>query len=142
MRRSSWLFVGGAATLVVGAIVLGLSIIPAPQERRKEKLDEIRVDDLSKLKREIMAYYSTNKRLPESRDALPKRSSAQDLVDPVTGAPYEYISNDLRNFQLCAVFDTNSTGTKGSYPRQADDWKHEKGHYCFAEAAPPLPGQR
>jgi hypothetical protein len=142
MRRSSWLFVGGAAMLVVGAIVLGLSIIPAPQERRKEKLDEIRVDDLSKLKREIMAYYSTNKRLPESRDTLPKRSSARDLVDPVTGAPYEYFATDLRNFQLCAVFDTNSTEPKGSYPRQAGDWKHEKGHYCFVDTAPPLPGQR
>lgn len=137
MRRTSWLFAGGAATLVAGAIVLGLSMIPAPRERRKEKLDEIRVDGLSKLKQEIMSYYGTNKQLPESRDSLPEWSSARHLVDPVTGTPYEYIAKDLRNFQLCAVFDTNSMRTKDSYHRVADDWMHEKGRYCFAESTPP-----
>jgi hypothetical protein len=142
MRRSSWLFVGGAGTLVIGAVVLGLSVISAPEERRKESLDEMRVNDLSALKQGVMAYYHTNGRLPDSRDALPKWSSAQHLVDPETGAPYEYIAKDLRNFQVCAVFDTSSMGTKASYHRVADDWVHEKGHYCFADAAPLPRGQR
>jgi hypothetical protein len=141
MRRSSWLFLGCASTLVGGAIILGLSIIPGPREQRKLSLDEMRLRDLIAMYNAITAYYRANGHLPASPDALP-RSPTLRLTDPITDRSYEYIVNDLRNYQVCAVFDTNSTGTMISYPPEAANWKHETGHNCFTLSGPLLPGPR
>ncbi|MGH6864201.1 MAG: hypothetical protein ACRECN_08025 [Methylocella sp.] len=138
MRRSSLLFLGGASALVGGAIIIGLSIVPAPREQRKMSLDETRVQDLVAMYSAITTYQSVNKRLPASPDALP-RSPTLHLADPVTGASYEYIANSLRTYRLCAVFDTRSTGTKFSFPAEASNWKHEMGHNCFSLSVPAPP---
>lgn len=135
MRRSSLLFLGGASALVGAAIIIGLSIIPAPREQRRISLDELRVQDFVAIYNAITTYQHVNKRLPASPDALP-RSPILHLADPVTGASYEYIADSLRTYRICAVFDTSSTGTKFSFPAEAANWKHEKGHNCFSLSVP------
>jgi hypothetical protein len=139
MRRPASLFIYAASAVVAAAVIVGLVVIPAPWEQRKKDLDEARVRDLIALSNVIATYYRSHARLPAAVQELP---GAPRLADVETKAPYEYIVNNLRDYQLCANFESNSAKTMQSFPPESSGWKHGKGHYCFsvdipASIAPP-----
>lgn len=53
------------------------------------------------------------------------------VVDPVSGASYEYVVTDARGYRLCATFttDTARSGDVTGWPGEV--WSHAAGHQCF-----------
>lgn len=138
MRRPDLFFLCAASILVGAAIVVGLATIPAPWVQRRKNLDEARVRDLTMLSNMIAAYYRTHGHLPQSVEELP---GAPRLMDVETKTPYEYVVNNLRDYQLCANFESDSARTTQTFPPENAGWKHEQGHYCFSVAIPAQSGR-
>jgi hypothetical protein len=138
MRRPASLFLYAAGLFVGAAVVVGLVMIPAPWIQRRKDLDEARVRDLTTLSSMIVSYYREHGHLPESVEELP---GAPRTTDVATKAPYGYIVNNLRDYQLCASFESDSATTTQSFPPEKSGWKHGQGRQCFSLAVPtqPLP---
>ena len=136
MRRPASFFLYGAGILVGAAVVVGLIMIPAPWVQRKKDLDEARVRNLTALSSMIVTYYREHGHLPESVEDLP---GAPRTTDVATKAPYEYIVNNLRDYQLCADFESDSAGTTQSFPSEKSGWKRGQGRQCFSLAVPTQP---
>lgn len=57
------------------------------------------------------------------------RKAAAHARDPVSGQSYDYRRVDEKSFELCAVFDRESSVDR---PRpSADFWLHRTGRHCF-----------
>jgi hypothetical protein len=136
VRRGASLFLCAAGILVGAAVVVGLVMIPAPWVQRKKDLDDARVRDLTTLSSMIVTYYREHGHLPQTVEELP---GAPRLTDLETNAPYEYIVNNLRDYQLCANFESASATTTQTSPPENSGWKHEQGHFCFSVAVPTQP---
>lgn len=138
MRHPASLFLYAAGLFVGAAVVVGLVMIPAPWVQRKKDLDEARVRDLTTLSSMIVTYYREHGHLPELVEELPGAPRTTDLA---TNAPYAYIVNNLRDYQLCANFESDSAAATQSFPAEKSGWKHGQGRQCFSLAVPtqPLP---
>ena len=133
----------GIAASVLAAVTLawGVAVVGSPGGERMRKLDERRVQDLraieSSLDRLCLGPQKVRKEGPphELVSPLPATlaalaASATDrrpsIVDPVSGAAYEYRITGPSTFELCATFDR---------ARDEDDeprWNHPAGSHCFA----------
>ena len=126
--------VGVAAVAVTAAAVgWGLWTVGSPENRRLEKLDERRLDDLRGIAREMrgLVYDAGDERLerPLFDDLASLAAAARNrrvtIEDPVTGEPYAYRVLDTHRYELCATF---------ARPRDADfevSWNHPAGRHCF-----------
>jgi hypothetical protein len=146
MSRSPAIFAIVSGLVVVAAIIIALLVLPSPWEARKRKLDDVRVRDLSALAGAIAGYARSNDgRLPAKLSDIQNSSTQQNMAialqDPVTGAPYDYIVKDEKNYELCARFET--TGPDIAVATYLVSWRHEVGPRCFAlklsSPSPPLP---
>lgn len=136
MKRPAAFFLFGAGILVSAAVVVGLLLIPAPWVQREKDLDEARVLNLMTLSSLIVTCYREHGHLPESVEELP---GAPRLTDVATNAPYEYIVDNLRDYQLCASFESDLVATAQSFPPEKSGWKHGHGRQCFSLAVPTQP---
>ena len=140
-------------TVVLAAVVFGFFVAGSPTSRRTERFDERRVQDLSGIQGNVIAYWQNKGVLPGKLDELPN-----DLLgvvvprDPKTDNAYEYkILSDLK-FQLCATFETSSNEDQNerkvfpaypqpvSYPYRGDQietWQHGIGRACFERTIDP-----
>jgi hypothetical protein len=136
MNRSDVLFAGIATAIAALAIVAGLLITDPPWVVRKQRLDEQRASSLNMISDLIGRFNLDNGKLPESLDVLFKSTTYRpylDTADPSTRAAYEYVPGTGRSFQLCAVFDLDST----AQARPAGNlWAHKAGRQCFDLTAP------
>jgi hypothetical protein len=89
-------------------------------------LDDVRVNALITLTRQIEMYAVKNKALPPDLASLEPGSAGPR--DPVTGSPYEYALKDKRTYQVCAGFEAASS-TSGR--PNSDAWMHPEGRHCF-----------
>jgi hypothetical protein len=132
---------GVAATaLAVVTLVWGVAVVGSPGAERLRKLDERRVQELraieSSLDRLCLGPHTIRKEgppqalvmpLPVTLAALASQATERrpSIVDPGSGAPYEYKLAGPSSFELCATFDR---------PRDEDDdprWNHPAGRHCF-----------
>lgn len=125
---------GIAATLVVAAAVAyGFWIVGTPEERRTERIDERRVEDLQAIVAEIqeLVYEPDDKVLKRAlfEDLAALRDAARTrrlrIDDPRTGVRYRYRVLDAWRYELCATFDA---------PRAASwkvFWNHDAGPRCW-----------
>ena len=144
----------GVGVLVILVIVSGFFIIGTPQELRKMKQDDTRVQDLQNLQWQIVNYWQQKEALPTTLDQLRDPISGATIpVDPVTGEAYVYQSTGARSFKLCAEFATEGARTNPSIPKPIDvgvideNWQHGVGEICFdrtidPERYPPYPKGR
>jgi hypothetical protein len=145
-----------AIAVVATALVAGVVIAGTPPQQRLVRLDEQRVSDLQNVQNQILYIYDRDGRLP-TRLADTADSSGRNLdqiVDPESGAAYEYRAISPASFELCATFsaktDPNSRGRHYyepiTYPLYTGDdfyvegsWEHDAGRQCFERVIRPNP---
>ncbi|SFK46784.1 hypothetical protein [Methylocapsa palsarum] len=134
--RAPLIFLTASSILVAGVIAAGLWITPSPSRQRAIDLDRQEISDLTALAQAVLASQRASGKWPASLRTLPEAASLR-LADAATGAEYEYILNDSKRFQLCAVFTTVSDRAVSSSPPEASGWKHQRGRQCFAFSTSP-----
>ncbi|MDD5252196.1 MAG: hypothetical protein PHT12_06230, partial [Patescibacteria group bacterium] len=134
-------FAGIAIAAVVLAVVAGIMVAGSPNEARRQRFDQQRLDRVRGISYEVQSYYDLNGRLPEKLDELSSVKSGTPAVDPQTGTPIEYNKTGALNYELCAEFATVSppisnmpaaapVSVKASYDSEYF-WRHGAGHHCF-----------
>ncbi len=122
-----------AVLIVVGCIAYALTLTGSPGSQRDTRLDEQRVSDLSNIARNIDLYWELNGELPADFDDMPAPTYYVDRVhDPETGMRYEYRILETPRYELCADFDTDTTGrVHGDRGFSERRWDHGEGRNCF-----------
>jgi hypothetical protein len=123
-----------ASIVVLFAIVWGFLLAGSPMTRRRERLDEQRLQDLQTITKEIQSMVVNPNKKGELKEPLPRtleeatqkaRAARLNPRDPKTGEPYSYTVKDETTYELCATFSTR---------RDADYqvfWNHPAGLHCF-----------
>ncbi len=118
---------------VLGSIVYALFLMGSPGEQRDIRLDQQRASHLSNIADNIDTYWELNQELPLTLTELSgPRYYVNRIHDPETGKPYDYRTLEGSNYELCAVFstDTDEVGAQDRpFSRRA--WDHGTGRICF-----------
>ncbi len=131
--------------LVLVTIVAGFFIIGTPQEIRRLKQDNIRVQDLQNIQWQIVNYWQQKEALPENLAQVEDPLSGYMLPkDPESGAMYAYRRTGAQAFELCATF-AREGGQNYSVARpvtdpvmgKEDNWQHGAGEVCFDRTIDP-----
>lgn len=148
--------------LVAFAIVMSFVVMGSPFKQRSLRLDERRVQDLQSIQYQVINFWQTKEKLPESLSQLNNPMSGYSLpVDPEfeKGISYEYKPTGKLSFELCGTFALpmpkgwqeyggggrdimpmpaviNGDVAVSSYPYPGggvnDSWDHQSGRTCFA----------
>lgn len=132
----------GVGVLVLVTIIAGFFIIGTPQEIRRLKQDNIRVQNLQDIQWQVVNYWQQKEALPANLEALKDPISGNIIpVDPKTGESYVYNKTGAMTFELCATFDReggqNSSVAKPVDLSADDNWQHEAGKVCFERTIDP-----
>ncbi|MDO8582188.1 MAG: DUF5671 domain-containing protein [bacterium] len=141
------IFVGGTIVVVFAGVVLGFFLIGSPSHRRAVRFDERRTQDLQSVQYEVVNYWQSKEKLPETLDGLKDQIRGfAPPVDPVTGVTYDYRVLAPLQFELCATFTTDVNNTpspietkpypvmRGGY---SENWQHGIGKGCFTRTIDP-----
>ena len=145
MRRSETPVAGSDATivpraftsivvlLVIACLGYSMFLLGAPEEQRDLRFDQQRRAALSNIAHNIDLYWELNGQLPENlEDMSDRRYSIHSVHDPETNEMYEYRAYGDSEYELCAVFSTDSSESKIDYGTFSDQaWGHDKGRACF-----------
>lgn len=125
-----------AAVAVAAAIAAAIALEP-PSESRKRRLDERRVQDLSRVEAVLGEYWRRHKKLPPSLDALPEAGLKAPIADPES-RPYDYTLLGERSYRICANFalETGDPSRRTS-PAHSVEWSHGAGRQCFERTIRP-----
>jgi hypothetical protein len=137
------------AIIAVAGIVGGFVIVGSPTKQRDLRFDQQKVSDLQNINWQILSYWQSKGRLPETLVDLRDSFSYSNInVDPQTKESYVYSKTASTTYNLCAVFNrpTEDTKGRGAYnggyglgssdiaklmaPGQ-DNWDHGSGRVCF-----------
>ncbi len=134
----------GVGLLVLLVIVSGFFIIGTPQELRKMKQDDRRVQDMQTLQWQIVNYWQQKEVLPTTLAQLIDPISGTDVpVDPVSGEAYGYERTGATSFKICATFVTEGPKSAPSIARPIEvgmleeNWQHGIGETCFDRTIDP-----
>lgn len=140
------IFIYTVIGIVVAAIVAGFVIVGSPQNKRMQRIDERRINDLSSIQWQVVSYWQNKARVPENLNVLKDDLSGFVVpVDPETKAPYEYAKTGDLSFKLCATFAEATSGDPNSYdkhysvpfPIRDGNWEHGAGYACFERTIDP-----
>ncbi|HEX7156555.1 MAG TPA: hypothetical protein VF229_05020 [Burkholderiaceae bacterium] len=122
-----------ATVVVAGAVVAGVAMMDSPAHQRQRKLDARRVEDLTRIQSSVNAFWRLHKALPQDLQSLAREPGfGQKIVDPETGAAYDYEITGADAFRLCAVFAADSADQQNpAYPVGQLNWAHGAGQHCF-----------
>lgn len=132
--------------LVLVTIIAGFFIIGTPQEIRRMKQDNIRVQDLQSIQWQVVNYWQQKESLPATLEEVEDPLSGYILpLDPKTGEAYGYKRNSPLDFALCATFELAGNQKTAEYisarpyagPSEQDNWTHEAGEVCFDRSIDP-----
>ncbi|MBI1984690.1 MAG: hypothetical protein HYS60_01095 [Candidatus Wildermuthbacteria bacterium] len=132
---------GIAAALVIIFVGYGIFLTGTPGQQRAWQFDQRRVSDLQQISYAVDAYWESNEALPESFEDLKSQSYyyIQSVTDPKTKIAYEYRTLGDKTYELCAVFETDSSQQavrfKAEVPFSEEAWGHGAGRTCFAREA-------
>ncbi len=98
-----------SSILVLALIIWSFTVIGTPNEQRKWRLDDRRVNDLMGIQQQVISYWMQKEKLPEKLSDLSNPISSYYMpVDPEfeKGMTYEYNVIDAAklSFELCATF--------------------------------------
>ena len=131
------------AAVVVALVVsvgYGIYLVGSPSAIRSIRLDETRVRDLENISWAVNEYWRTRETLPQTlEDVRDVEIHIRSATDPVTEERYEYRPLSGPSYELCAVFDTDSSEHRRESSRSFSDsrWDHGEGRQCFELEAPP-----
>ena len=118
--------VAAVVVVVAAAVAAGIVLIGPPGEERTRRLDERRVQDLRQISWSTYLYHTRHQRLPASLAALSEEPGLTfESRDSVTDETYGYSVLEPARYQLCAVFDRESTEGR------SDFWSHGEGRQCY-----------
>ncbi len=128
--------------LVLSTLIWGFSSVGSPFNQRLVRIDERKINDLSSIQWQIISFWQSKGRLPESLSELADPISGFQIpADPETGAPYLYRVVKPDSFEFCANFNLASQDQKldKAAPKVAIDgyssnWTHEAGKVCFSRS--------
>ena len=128
----------GLSVLVLAVIITAVTLLDSPAQERLRRLDERRMSDLREIANAIDVYWTEQGSLPSTLDDLADdRGYFAELVDPETGASYEYRVVDSDSYELCATFVTEeAAGDRDPYFKGL--WHHGTGRQCFTLTAQDL----
>ena len=137
--------------VVALAVVAGFFIVGSPEKQRQLQFDDRRVNDLSYLQAEILAYWQNKGQLPANLSLLnDDLRGVQVPIDPESTKFYGYEVKGETIFALCAVFNLPSlsqqanaladsagrtkpvpAGYYGDPLMGQSSWEHQAGLTCF-----------
>ena len=130
-----WALLVVVVVLVVASLGYSVYLFGTPGEQRSIQFDRQRVSDLENISYNVDEFWELNGELPAGFEAMSgARYSIHSVHDPETGAPYEYrvVDGAEGSYELCAVFQTDTTERKERSPQFSDDpWGHGTGRTCF-----------
>lgn len=136
----SWMkyLIGGVSTIVLAMMIIGAFRVGSPKEERMRKNDDRRIQDLQVIQNQLLSYWISTKKLPDSLSQIEDPISGFIVPrDPETNIQYEYFKKDDLAFSLCAQFSTNGVVsgspavTKPMSSITEEVWEHTSGHFCF-----------
>lgn len=131
------------ALVVFISIVGGFFITGSPASQRELRIDRERVSNLQNIQWQIVDHWQSKEVLPQTLTDLEDSITGYVApADPETGEAYTYRSTGARSFELCAVFNLESSGKSESlrYPEfgtQETSWAHSEGETCFERTIDP-----
>ena len=130
-----WALLVGAAVVVIACLGYSIYLFGSPGEQRAIQFDRERVSDLTIISYNVDEFWELNGDLPSGlEDMSGARYSIRSIHDPETSAPYEYrvVDEAKAEYELCAVFDTDTAERRERNPQFSDDpWGHGVGRTCF-----------
>lgn len=141
--------VAWAVSLVVLiSIIGGFFLIGSPKTQRLMRFDQERVNDLQSIQWQIVNYWQQKEVLPNSLIQLDDPISSYIVpTDPQSGEEYTYRVTENLTFELCAVFNNESSGVGSTAPRavkiaepfslEGSNWQHGAGEVCFERTIDP-----
>jgi len=117
------------------AIGYGVYVIGSPSYQRSVAFDQQRIFDLQNISSGVQSYWLRRGQLPASLGDLQNQDLyIPSLADPRTQQPYEYRALGARTYEVCGVFETDSSGYTIA-PKPGFDpngnWSHGIGRDCF-----------
>lgn len=135
-----WLVIG----IVIVIVVAGFFIAGSPFKQRLIRFDRERVNDLQTIQGQIVNFWTSKEKLPDSLGNLNDSISGFAApVDPETSKPYEYKIKGNLIFELCANFnfDSKENIIDASKPISPygfeENWDHSIGRVCFERTIDP-----
>ena len=130
------LFLTAAGAAVAAALLVGLLRLGPPTRQRKFEADAKRVQDLHQIAQWIQLQRyppDSGNPLPASLFELQRRATHLQTKDPATSQPYEYRTKNDWEYELCAVFETDSKDSLDQPQPGAPPsfWNHPPGRHCF-----------
>ena len=124
---------GAVVVVVVAALGYSMFLLGTPGEQRDLRLDRQRVSDLSNIARNLNTYWSLNGTLPGSfEDMAGSRFSIRSVNDSESNDRYEYNALGDADYELCAVFSTDTAKSREARRTFSDSaWDHGIGRTCF-----------
>lgn len=96
------------AGMVALAIGLGLAVTGGPGQGRKERRDEMRLEDLNQLSAQVYCLARASAgQLPTDLSSTALCPGALRRADPYSGQPYRYDILSPETYRLCAGFETD-----------------------------------
>ena len=130
-----WALLVGVVIVVIACIGYSIYLFGTPGEQRSIQFDRERVSDLTNISYNVDEFWELNGELPAGfEDMSGTKYSIHSINDPETGVPYEYrvVDGTAGEYELCAVFDTDTANRRERSPQFSDDpWGHGVGHTCF-----------
>ncbi|MEK7195951.1 MAG: hypothetical protein AAB659_01800 [Patescibacteria group bacterium] len=135
-------FAWAVCLVVAAAVVASFFFIGSPADRRLEKLDEKRINDLSSIQNEIINYWQQKSKLPDKLVELNNDLNYFTVPrDTENNKDYTYEVLGQYQFKLCADFSTENVANQ-AYPTPVtygveSKWPHSKGNVCFTRTIDP-----
>ncbi|PIR42129.1 MAG: hypothetical protein COV30_00030 [Candidatus Yanofskybacteria bacterium CG10_big_fil_rev_8_21_14_0_10_37_15] len=137
--------------VVLTVVVSGFFVAGSPSNRRMERFDERRIQDLSIIQNQIINYWQNKNVLPDNLNELTDEVLGVFVpVDPKTSESYEYFILGPLSFELCSTFETKSNNNIKNNIRvpiiesailrprgQNYNWQHDIGRTCFESIIDP-----
>lgn len=138
------------STVVLVVIVGGFFIIGSPQTQRFMRLDQEKINDLSRIQWQVVDFYQKKERLPKTLRELKDPLTVFILPkDSQTGKEYKYMLKEGLSFYICANFNKESRGygkeqirrtvpkSSFGYGSDSENWIHGEGETCFERTIDP-----
>ena len=130
--KSLRILAAAVVIVVAGCIAYALFLMGSPGQQRDIRLDRDRVSHLSNITDNIDVYWKLNGELPtELTEMSGPRYALNRIHDPERGGRYEYRVLENANYELCAVFSTDSAEQEQERRFSERAWYHGKGRTCF-----------
>ncbi len=135
-------FAWAVCLVVTAAVVTSFFLVGSPADRRLQRLDEKRVNDLSSVQNEIINYWRQKNKLPENLSQLSNDLNYFTVPKDIeNNKDYTYEVLGQNQFKLCADFSTESSAeapyaTPVTYNLESK-WSHGSGNICFTRTIDP-----